>query len=460
MSGREITADRRAWLVGELETWTTLGLLSGDQPGRILDLYQGGTPEAEASRRTDRASAAVMGMGGLLIGMAVLTAVAFNWQALAPASRFGLIFVVLGATYWGAWKLRRIGSTTGSNITAFVGCLMYGAAIWLIAQTFNFTPTDASGFWWWGLGVLPFALALGTWPLHALVAATLAWYATDAVMRPVLPPFGASRSIADPTWSVPLLAIPGFVWAYANRSRSVLALYVALGTFWVVLQPTSWTWDATPLFWTGLVSSLLLLIAECHPRGSDLGLPYRFFGVVLTGGALMFLSTYAFNVHASGRVMSTPLAIETAGAVVVAATLLIVAADLDRRRSGRSGSLVESLLAAPGRWLPLALIGLFAASGFVSAMDVSPALVTAPANAAMVSLAIWLTIVGAQEDRVRPFVAGVAYFLLWAVCRYVDLFSDFGGMLGAVFMFLACGAALIGAAWLWRRMKETDHVHA
>ena len=65
-----------------------------------------------------------------------------------------------------------------------------------------------------------------------------------------------------------------------------------------------------------------------------------------------------------------------------------------------------------------------------------------------------------RDDRGRPFAAGVAYFLLWAVCRYVDLFSDFGGMLGAALVFLACGCALVGAAWLWRRLKEAHHVHA
>lgn len=460
MSGREITADRRAWLVGELEAWTALGLVSGDQPKRILGLYEGGTPEGEAARRTDRASAAIMALGGLLIGMAALTAVAFNWRDLAPASRFGLIFAVLGATYWGAWKLRLRGSVAGSNVVAFIGCLMYGAAIWLVAQTFNFTPKDASGFWWWGVGVLPFALALGTWPLHALVATTLAWYAADAVLRGDLPLFGWMRPIAEPTWSVPLLAIPGFAWAYANRSRSVLALYVALATFWVVLQPTKWTWDATPLFWGGLVGSLLLLIAECHPSGSDLAIPYRFFGALLVGGALIPLSTYAFNEYANGKAMSTALAIETAGAVVLAAILLIAAAELDRRRSGRPGSLAARLLDAPGRWFPLAMLALFAVLGFGNALEISPVVMTVLANAAMASLAIWLTIVGAHEDRVRPFAAGVAYFLLWAVCRYVDLFSGFGGMPGAALMFLACGAALVGAAWFWRRLKEAHHVHA
>lgn len=460
MSGRDITADRRAWLVGELEAWTALGVLSGDQPKRILGLYEGGTPEAEAIRRTDRASAAVMGLGGLLIGLAVLTVVAFNWQHLPQMTRFALIFVVLGATYWGAWKLRRNGSVMGSNVAYFVGCLMYGAAIWLIAQTFNFSPEGSSGFWWWGVGALPFALILGTWPLHALVAATLAWYAGEAAMRPVFAAFGPMRPVIDPTWSVPLLAIPGFAWAYANRSRSVLALYVALATLWVVLQPVSWTWDATPLFWAGLVGSVLLLIAECHPPGAGLGIPYRFFGVVLVGGVLMPLSTYAFNESASGQVLSTPLAIETAGAVVLATVLLIVAAELDRRHSGRAGSLAANLLSAPGRWFPLTMLGLFAALGFGNALEASPILVTILANAAMASLAIWLTIVGAREDRGRPFAAGVAYFLLWAVCRYVDLFSGFGGMPGAALVFLACGGALVGAAWLWRRLKEAHHVHA
>jgi hypothetical protein len=82
---------------------------------------------------------------------------------------------------------------------------------------------------------------------------------------------------------------------------------------------------------------------------------------------------------------------------------------------------------------------------------------TVLANFAMIGCALWLMSTGLREDRVRPFAAGVLYFLLWAILRYVDLFGDFGGMLGAAFMFFLCGATLFSVALYWRRRKEIRH---
>jgi hypothetical protein len=39
----------------------------------------------------------------------------------------------------------------------------------------------------------------------------------------------------------------------------------------------------------------------------------------------------------------------------------------------------------------------------------------------------------------------------------VDLFGDFGGMLGAAMMFLTCGAALYGVARYWQTRKEVRY---
>jgi hypothetical protein len=75
----------------------------------------------------------------------------------------------------------------------------------------------------------------------------------------------------------------------------------------------------------------------------------------------------------------------------------------------------------------------------------------------MVAGAFWLMQIGLREHRGRPFGAGVLYFLLWSVLRYVDLFGDFGGMLGAALMFFMCGGALFGVARYWQSRKEVRY---
>ena len=73
----------------------------------------------------------------------------------------------------------------------------------------------------------------------------------------------------------------------------------------------------------------------------------------------------------------------------------------------------------------------------------------------MVALAFWLIRLGLSQDRGWPFTAGVLYFLLWTVLRYIDLFGNFGGMLGAAGLFFLCGVALFLVAQYWRNRRVT-----
>jgi hypothetical protein len=231
-------------------------------------------------------------------------------------------------------------------------------------------------------------------------------------------------------------------------------------SWWVLVQPTAWGLDDAPIFWVGSVGALLVLIAECHPPRSALAIPYRYFGVLLTGGVLLLLSFYDFNEHAMSRVPSTAVMVETVVSAVVAVGMVVLAAELERRRAGLASARVGNAFLDDRRRVPLGLVLLMALMGFWNAMVGTPLAPTIAANVAMLGLALWLILVGLREDRGRPFTAGVLYFLTWAVCRYIDLFGNLGGMLGAALMFFLCGAALFGVARFWqgRSRKVVAHV--
>jgi hypothetical protein len=82
---------------------------------------------------------------------------------------------------------------------------------------------------------------------------------------------------------------------------------------------------------------------------------------------------------------------------------------------------------------------------------------TLTANAAMVALALWLITIGLREERGMPFAAGVLYFLFWIVIRYIDLFGEIGGMLGASLLFFICGCVLLGVVVFWRNRKRVQY---
>jgi hypothetical protein len=103
--------------------------------------------------------------------------------------------------------------------------------------------------------------------------------------------------------------------------------------------------------------------------------------------------------------------------------------------------------------MPFALLGLFAFLALWAPTTQNALVPTILANAGMIALGFWLIRLGLAEDRGRPFVAGVGYILLWSILRYIDLFGEYGGMLGAALMFFLCGGAFLGVALFWRKRK-------
>jgi hypothetical protein len=171
------------------------------------------------------------------------------------------------------------------------------------------------------------------------------------------------------------------------------------------------------------------------------GLPahYRFCGALLALGTLVPLSYYDMNKNLTNNASwrwggeqtvlersFQPLAILALSVLVIGGSLLVIL----RRREG-DPRLTRPVWAFFSRqWLPLGLVLLMTLLSIWVAVASEPLLPTVLANLGMLDSAWWLIGVGLREDRGRPFAAGVLYFLLWAVLRYIDLFGGFGGMLG------------------------------
>jgi hypothetical protein len=185
-----------------------------------------------------------------------------------------------------------------------------------------------------------------------------------------------------------------------------------------------------------------------------MAIPYRFYGAMLVAGVLVPMSYYAFNQH-SGRLGEVVQGLYQTLAVLALAVATLAEVIVVRRRSRpKPLPLSEEVREVVRRqWLPCGLLAVMMLLSAWDAYDGHALLPTLLANAAMVALAVWLMLLGLREDRGRPFAAGVLYFLLWAVLRYIDLFGAFGGMLGAALVFFLCGATLFGVAMFWRQRK-------
>jgi uncharacterized membrane protein len=459
--GREISEAQRNWLTAELDAWRAQGVVSDDQVKTVLGLYA--SPGEVSDLRRSKALVTLVALAALMVGAGVLLLIGYNWQAMPSAAKLVVIFgAVVAAHSAGLWLRYRAGLREVSEAAFLLGSLLFGAGIWLIAQIFNINAHSADGFWWWALGVLPLALALETPVLHALLVALLAVWAGFEVFGsgPVAwLLFGWAPGLAHGAYSLLLLAAPGLVWAYRKGSDKVVALYVPLIAWWVILQPFAWQLEVNPVYFIGAVGGLLLLAAEAHRAGSLMAIPYRFFGTALVAGALVMLSYHDFNRRGGGfgDEPTWAAAVLACATLVLAAAAVVLVADVRRRSRPEPGPLTGELREVARRqWLPVGMIAVMVALGFWDALTDEAIVPTVVANLAMVVLALWLMQVGLHEDRGQPFAAGVLYFLLWTVLRYIDLFGSFGGMLGAALMFFLCGATLLGVALFWRKRKAVQ----
>ena len=482
MDRRPISDSIRQWLLGELEAWQAGRIVSADQSLQILDLYE--TSTEAAGRRRSLAVFTLSGLAALMIGLAVLLVVSYNWQGLSAASKLAIIFggliglhgTAFAPRYGGRWRL-------GSEIVFFVACILYGSAIWLIAQIFHIQSHYPDGIWLWALGVLPFALCLDTVLPHALYAGLLGiWVGTEILGFTPLGFHDGWAFFHHGAFTLPLLALPGLLWAYRKPSVLAVGIYVPLLAWWAVLQPVAWQWQVDPIYVVGLAVALFLLVAEMHREGSPMARPYRLYGVLISGGVLVPLSfadrvVFLLRWHPAADSYIAGLVIGLIGALAALGVVLL------QQRRATTDSLAAPPFAAIlcRQWLPLALVlllaGLCCWSGLFSQYDpqqpyayyASSArdmqkwtpqvlLPVAAVNVAMLALALWLMRLGLREDRGELFAAGVLYFLLWTVLRYEDLFAGVGGMLGAAVMFLLCGVGLLAVARFWLHRKESENV--
>jgi hypothetical protein len=370
--------------------------------------------------------------------------------------KLSIIFGALIGTHAGGFYLRSTqGAGIASELAFFLACLFYGAGIWLVAQIFHLNAHYPDGMWWWAVGVLPFALCLDTLLLHALFVGLLGiWVGMEVLGFHELGAwfFGRWRWIPNGAYTLPLLALPGLLWAYRKNTPTAVGLYVPLLAWWVIVQPFAWGLEKTPMYFIGGMGALFLLGAETHRPGSPFAIPYRLWGVVMTGGVLVPLSFYGFydvNQEVFRHGFVQVLAIVALAVATITTTWLV-----QRRTRGEPLPFLEQLADLFRRqWLPFVLVVLMAFLALWESLAHTALVPTILTNVAMIGCGVWLIAVGLREDRGRPFAAGVLYLLLWAVLRYVDLFGAFGGLLGAALMFFLCGATLFGVALYWRQRK-------
>jgi uncharacterized membrane protein len=98
-------------------------------------------------------------VGTILIGAGVLSFIASNWDEIGKTVKFLLIIALFGACTLTGYKLEKNFPKTSKSLY-YLGCLVFGAGIFLVEQMFHFGTHSQNAFLWWSLGILPMAWVL------------------------------------------------------------------------------------------------------------------------------------------------------------------------------------------------------------------------------------------------------------------------------------------------------------
>jgi uncharacterized membrane protein len=346
----------------DLDRWISAGHVAADKRAAILSTL----PDA---RRLDAATSLAW-VGGLLLGIAVISFIGANWDGMPKIARFAVLiaaFLALaGAGAWTAHKARPI----ASNILLMIAALVFAASIGLTGQIFDIAgdPKAASC----GAGIAAFALALAGRSTGAatvgLVFIALGdftdrqWFSgieSDAPLMLLAAPLGAFLALrwgSAPLAHVAALAIIYcFGWFAARLEADAgVALFLSLllgaaaaGARWLYAQDRPFAGVFYGWFTAGAL--LFFAIAGYLPwfGGADsanAGLLHRLVWLIASGGVLALgrfdrhalvtaVGVLSLIIAICGLLMDLGLDLMAAAGVFLLSAIAALVAGLALRRS-------------------------------------------------------------------------------------------------------------------------------
>ena len=502
LSDEQLLALFRQKLHEESQRWAEENMLTAEQREIILQHYENLPPTMLAKSPSAESSPTesvkefplfirvVLALAVVLVGMAVLLLVSFNWEYLPGEVKLLIVGVALATAHATGYWLRKTGWKNWADGVFFFAGIMYGVGIWQVGQV-SHIPTDFSILWLWAFGAFLLALPLANTPLHLLSAVLLVvWAIAGMVGERHFSWVFATGFVPFSACSLPIISAIGIGAGVLTQKRFVVTLYTVLLGFWWILQGincvigpcltfhiaavglicialSSWRFNNVSNVALARIGALLILGGLFvpsflsywysllssyhwkHPRIVEQYAVYQFWAIALP--AINYSILFALFVLRDHKDCLLLVRRNKMIVVLAVSVFLFWFGACFTSMMGTPGSgqyyhqhyLFETLFhKGSGQFYfhdplaPTALVGMLAV------------------NALIVMLTIWLIVVGLKRNLSGWFWSGVLFFLFWAIIRYIDMFSDFGGMLGAAGIFLFCGLSMLGIVYFWTTQRQ------
>ena len=192
----------------ELEAWQRDGTITAEQAQAVLARYPDYPPGHEASRRRQGLVTGLSILGGILIGLGVITFFAANWDEISHGVKLASLIAGMLLSYGAGFAIwQRSGPTAYAVAFVLLGCIIYGAGVHLIGQIYHISVDHPNLSMFWFLGVAPLAYVTRSRPVMFLAIVL----------------FLAAVAFRQQDW---LEAMDG-----SEAAIALSALYIALGAF-------------------------------------------------------------------------------------------------------------------------------------------------------------------------------------------------------------------------------------
>ncbi|HRH33039.1 MAG TPA: DUF2157 domain-containing protein [bacterium] len=124
---------------------------------------------SEVEENTDHTKAVriIITAGAILVGLGVYTFLASNWQELSRPLRIAIILISIMLPYAVGWYLKEVSKLVKiGNGLILLGTIIYGVAIFLIAEMYHITGHIADGFALWMVGAIIMGLVTKLYQLY------------------------------------------------------------------------------------------------------------------------------------------------------------------------------------------------------------------------------------------------------------------------------------------------------
>lgn len=294
------------WLKQELEVWKQEGIVSEGQAEKLREKYR--LSEIEEKDSAAKLITVISVIGALLIGGGVILLIASNWQTIPkPVKLFVIFATILTVNHTGYYLRYTRGNYPKVGLALIsLGSLLFGAGIWLVAQTYNITSRYHSGVLFWSLGVLPVAWPLGSHSILVLAAGLLSFWTV-----------WKSVDISTPNFLYPVLMASAILpLCYTQKSRVAmfisligLLLWLGFGPCLFYFRDSQLLMFIIPCF---LAAGIFLystgLLHFLYEGFTDYQLVYRFLGILVLFG-FTYMVSFKEVIIAMGRLAIMPFPI-------------------------------------------------------------------------------------------------------------------------------------------------------